>query len=155
MCERGHAEGECLSAAGLRDEVTAWVGAEGELVGDPGSYRPRLSDVGHPPSPEPGNDRLSVLAEAVVFAGANGRMSVVDDLLGMGFSVDERLSSNITALHLAILFGNPDAVRGLLERGAATNLHDDWYSSDARAWAQACLNDDPRSHAVADLLTAA
>jgi ankyrin repeat protein len=88
-----------------------------------------------------------------VFAGANNRMRVVDFLVVGGADIDARPYLNTTALHLAIMFTNTDAVAGLLERGASTDISDDRYHSDARGWAQACLHGgNPTSQRVAELL---
>ena len=139
------------AAAGAEELVDGWIAPDGRLTRAPGPYRPNLVDVGHPQGPPVVDGDGAVLAEAMVFAGANGRLSVVDLLAGRGVSVDASTHLAVTALHLAILFGNPDAVAGLLERGARTNLHDGRYDSDAPGWALACLSEDPLRQSVAAL----
>ena len=143
------------AACGQLDRVEGWVTADGVLVGDPGPYRPDLADVGHPPGRARTDDPVEIVGEALVFAGANNRMDVVDHLLAGGADLNARPYLNTTALHLAIMFHNADAVVGLLARGAATSILDDRYESDARGWAQACLDeDDPASVRIAELITA-
>lgn len=140
------------AATGRLDLVRDWVSPNGELVQHPGLYRPNLADVGHPPGPPPTDDPTAIVAEALVFAGANNRMDIVDYLVSTGADINARPYLNTTALHLAIMFCNPDAVSGLLERGSATDIEDDHHRSDATGWAQACLNDNPDSHRVAELI---
>lgn len=141
------------AASGFLDEVEAWVGPSGQLFKPPGPYRPNLADVGHPPGERATDNAEDILAEAFVFAAANGRAQVVDYLLAAGVDIDAAPYLNTTALHFAVLFRNPSAVGALLERGAATDLNDARYGSDPRGWARACLSDDdPDSRAVAQLL---
>ena len=141
------------AASGLLEDVQAWVDPSGRLRKPAGPYRPNLADVGHPPGEPPTDDTDEILAEAFVFAAANGRTAVVDHLLGVGVDINAAPYLRTTALHLAILFRNPGAVADLLERGAATNLTDDRYDSDAHGWARACRSDEhPASQAVAELL---
>lgn len=143
------------AASGLLPEVQAWVDSTGQLMKSAGPYRPNLADVGHPSGPEPSNDPTEILAETFVFAAANGRTQVVDYLLEVGVNINAAPYRNTTGLHLAILFRNPDAVANLLDRGAATDLLDDRYNSDAHGWAEACRSDDnPDSTRVAELLGA-
>jgi len=143
------------AASGLLADVQDWVDTSGGLRKPAGPYRPNLADVGHPPGEPVSNDPAEVLAEAFVFAAANGRTSVVDYLLDAGVDIDVAPSRDTTALHLAILFRNPDAVAALLERGAATDLNDGRYDSDAHGWASACRSDDnPGSERVAELSAA-
>ena len=143
------------AASGLLTDVQDWVDPDGRLQKPAGPYRPNLADVGHPPGEPVSDDPAEVVAEAFVFAAANGRTSVVDYLLDTGVDINVAPYRNTTALHLAILFRNPDAVAVLLERGAATNLNDGRYDSDAHGWASACLSEDnPRSERVAELLAA-
>lgn len=141
------------AASGQLAAVQDWVGADGELLKSPGPYRPNLADVGHPPGQPPTDNPSEIIAEALVFAGANNRMGVVDYLVAGGTDIDARPYLNTTALHLAIMFTNPDAVAGLLDRGASRDIPDDQHHSDARGWAQACRHDDnPTSQRVAELL---
>lgn len=143
------------AAAGQLAQVQGWVSHGGELLKPPGPYRPNLADVGHRPGRAASDDPVEIIGEALVFAGANNRMDVVDYLVATGADLDARPYLNTTALHLAILFRNPDAVAGLLERGAACDILDDRYESDARGWARACLDDSPASQRVAELIEAA
>ncbi len=142
------------AAAGMISQVRAWVTVEGELQKPAGPYRANLADVGHPPGAAPTDDPAEILGEALVFAGANNRMAAVDYLLSCGVDINARPYLNTTALHLAILFRNPEAVAGLVERDARTDIDDDQHSSDCHGWAQACLGDDPASQRVAELLEA-
>lgn len=140
------------AATGQLDLVRGWVSPRGELVAHPGPYRPNLADVGHPPGAPTTGDSAEIIAEALVFAGANNRLDVVDYLVATGVDINARPYLNTTGLHLAIMFRNPDAVAGLLERGSATDIHDDRHHSDAAGWAQACLDDNPDSRRVAELI---
>lgn len=140
------------AASGLVEEVAEWVTETGALSRPAGPYRPDLSDVGHPPGPKVSDDPGEVLAEAMVFAGANGRMAVVDVLVERGVSLDSTVHLDVTALHLAVLFRRPDAVADLLDRGARTDLPDDRHHSDAAGWARACVRDDDESRQIAALL---
>ncbi len=142
------------AATGQLDHVRRWVDPNGELVDDPGPYRPDLADVGHAPGPTRNDEPGVIIAEAFVFAGANNRMAVVDYLTATGADVDAGVHLGMTALHLAILFRNPDAVAGLLERGADPTIRDGRHDSDAAGWARACHDDDPASNRVAELLGA-
>ncbi|MGD9749604.1 MAG: ankyrin repeat domain-containing protein [Acidimicrobiia bacterium] len=143
------------AATGQLVAVRSWVGADGRLLKSPGHYRPNLADVGHPPGLPPTEDPGEIIGEAVVFAGANNRMGVVDYLLAGGADIDARPYLNTTALHLAVLFTNSEAVEGLLERGASRHIVDVQHSSDAAGWARACLSDDsPASQRIAELLDA-
>jgi hypothetical protein len=143
-----------VAAAGQLGRVREWVSPTGQLLKPPGPYRPNLADVGHPPGRAATDDPVEVIGEAVVFAGANNRMEVVDYVLAGGADIDARPYLNTTALHLAIMFRNPDAVAQLLARGAARDILDERYRSDAAGWARACLNDDPASQRVAELIGA-
>ncbi len=142
------------AATGQLDRVRRWLNPNGELVEDPGPYRPELADVGHPPGKTRSDEPDVIIAEALVFAGANNRMPVVDYLTATGSDVNAGVHLDMTALHLAILFRNPDAVTGLLERGADPMIRDGRHDSDAAGWARACVNDNPDSHRVAELLGA-
>lgn len=142
------------AASGLLAEVQDWVDPAGHLLKPPGPYRPNLADVGHPAGAPPTDDHAEIVGEALVFAGANNRMAVVDYLLDVGADIDARPYLNTTALHLAILFRNPHAVAQLLERGAAHDITDDHYHSNAHGWAQACINDNPASSQVVELMEA-
>lgn len=140
------------AATGQLDLVRDWLNPNGELVQYAGTYRPNLADVGHPQARSTTDDPTEIVDEALVFAGANNRMDVVDYLVSTGTDINARPYLNTTALHLAIMFSNPDAVAGLLERGSATDIEDDHHHSDAAGWAQACLNDNPDSQRVAELI---
>lgn len=141
------------AASGQLATVQDWVSVDGELLKSPGPYRPNLADVGHPPGPPPTDDPNVILEEALVFAGANNRMGVVDYLVAGGADIDARPYLNTTALHLAIMFTNPDAVAGLLDRSISRDIADERHHSDASGWAQACLRDDnSASRRVAQLL---
>ena len=98
------------AATGQVAAVQGWVSADGELLKSPGPYRPNLADVGHPPGQPPTDDPDEIIGEALVFAGANNRMGAVDYLVAGGADIDARPYLNTTALHLAIMFTNPDAV---------------------------------------------
>ena len=143
------------AATGQPARVLEWVAPDGQLLQPPGPYRPNLADVGHPPGEAATDDPAEIIGEALVFAGANNRMEVVDYFVAGGADINARPYLSTTALHLAILFRNPDAVTGLLERGAARDILDGRYNSDARGWAEACINDNPASHRVAELITTA
>lgn len=142
------------AATGQLDQVHEWVDSSGQLIAEAGPYRPDLADVGHPPGPPTTDDPAELIAEALIFAGANNRMAIVDYLTAAGADINTGVRSNTTALHMAILFRNPDAVAGLLQRGADPTLRDDRHDSDAAGWARACINDNPNSHRVAELLEA-
>lgn len=142
------------AATGQLDRVRGWVNSSGDLVGDPGPYRPNLADVGHPPGSPTTDDPTEIIAEALVFAGANNRMAVVDYLTTAGADINAGVHSNTTALHMAIRFRSPNAVAGLLQRGADPTLRDERHNSDAAGWARACINDNPNSDRVAELLGA-
>lgn len=144
------------AGTGRLDLVREWVSPTGDLLQPPGPYRPDLAHVGHAPGGPAGDDAAAIVAEALVFAGANGRSAVVDYLVAGGASIDARLPLDTTALHLAIMFRNPDAVSHLIARGASLDIVDGRHGGDARAWAQACLSDDdPASGRVAGLVAAA
>jgi len=140
------------ASTGQLDRVRRWVNSSGELLDDPGPYRPDLADVGHPPGSPTTDDPTEIIGEALVFAGANNRMAVVDYLTSAGADINVGVHSNTTALHLAILFRSPDAVAGLLQRGADPTIRDDHHDSDAPGWARACIDDNPDSDRVAELL---
>lgn len=141
------------AATGQLAAVQDWVSADGRLLRSPGPYRPNLAHVGHPPGQPPTDDPNEIIAEALVFAGANNRMGVVDYLVAGGADIDARPYLNTTALHLAAMFTSPDAVAGLLERGASRDILDGRHHSDAGGWARACLrDDDPASQRVAEML---
>lgn len=143
------------AAAGLTEEVRDRVDPNGRILKDPGPYRPNLADIGHPPGPAPSDEPVEILGEALVFAGANNRPEVVDYFIACGMDINVRPYLNTTALHLAIMFHNPEAVAGLLERGASTDIPDDRHRSNAFGWAEACRNDNPDSQRIIDLLEAA
>lgn len=143
------------AASGLRDEVRSWVSPRGELLRTPGQYRPNWADVGRPPGEPPSDDPSEIIGEAFVFAAAHERIDVAEYLRSAGADIDARPYRNTTALHFAIQFSKPEAVRYLLGNGAATDILDDNHHGDAAGWATACLNDDPRSQLVAELVGAA
>ncbi len=143
------------AAAGQLHRVQEWVDPDGHLLRTPGPYRPNLADVGHPPGRSLTNQPAEIIGEALVFAGANNRMDVVDYLTAGGTDIDARPYLDTTALHLAILFRNPEAVTGLLARGASRDILDSRHGSDALGWAHACLSDDDAaSRQIAEVLTA-
>lgn len=139
------------AAAGLLSEVQSWLSAGGELL-RPAGPRPNWADVGRPAGAAPTDDPAEIIGEAFVFAAANGRIGVADHLLVAGADINARPYRNTTGLHLAIQFHKADAVAYLLTNGAATNINDDQYDSDAHGWAQACLDDGPASQQIAELL---
>lgn len=142
------------AASGLLDDVRSWVSPGGSLRRGPGPYRPNWADVGRPAGAPPSDNPSEILGEAFVFAAANERIEVAKYLRSAGADIDARPYRNTTALHLAIQFSKPEAVRHLLASGAATDVLDDNHHSDAAGWAAACLSDDPSSQRIAELVGA-
>lgn len=140
------------AATGLLPVVRDWVAIDGSLLADPGPYRPDWADVGRPAGRPVTDDPAEIVGEALVFAAANDRRSVVDYLLGAGADVDARPYRNTTALHFAIQFGRLDTVRHLLRRGASVTIEDGTYGSDAAGWAEACENGNEDGTAIRRLV---
>ena len=143
------------AAAGQLELVRDWVDSDGTLLAPPGSYRPNFADVGRPAGAAPSEEPSEILGEALVFAAANGRLNVVDYLVGVGVDVDARPYRNTTGLHLAIQLGKLEMVRHLLELGASTTIRDDEYSSDALGWASACDKGSSPGPEIRELLASA
>lgn len=142
------------AASGLLDDVRSWLSPSGSLLRGPGPYRPNWADVGRRAGASPSDDLSEIIGEAFVFAAANERIDVAEYLRSAGADINARPYRNTTALHLAIQFSKPEAVRYLLANGAATDVLDDTHHSDAAGWAAACLSDDPSSQRVAELVGA-
>ena len=81
-------------------------------------------------------------------------MPIINYLTDCSTNINAGVHSNTTALHMAIRFRSPNAVAGLLQRGADPTLRDERHNSDAAGWARACINDNPNSDRVAELLGA-
>jgi ankyrin repeat protein len=143
------------AASGLLEEVRSWVAPSGDLLRPPGPYRPNWADVGRPSGTPPSDDPVEIIGEAFVLAAANERIDVAEYLRSAGADIDARPYRNTTALHLAIQFAKPGAVRYLLANGAATDILDDNHHGDAAGWAAACQSDDPSSRLVTELIRAA
>lgn len=140
------------AAAGRLDLVRDWVSEDGSLLAPPGDYRPDLAAVGRPPGGPATEDPDEIAGEAMVFAAANGRIGIVDYLVGVGVDVNARPYRNTTGLHLAIQFRKLAMVRHLLELGASATIQDDQYASDALGWARACDDGSDASSAIRQLL---
>ena len=140
------------AAAGLLPAVRDWVGVDGSLRADSGTYRPNWADVGRPAGAAPSDHPREILGEAFGFAALNDRSAVVDYLLDTGVDIDARPYRNTTALHFAIQFRRHHMVRLLLGRGAAVTIEDDTYQSDAAGWAQACDNGSEPATAIRELI---
>ena len=136
------------AASGLLPWVRDWVGSDGSLLADPGSYRPDWADVGRPAGAPPTDDPSEIVGEALVLAALNDRHDVVDYLLYAGADIDARPYQNTTALHFAVQFRRPGMVRCLLNRGASTAIEDANHGADAAGWAEAC---DDGSDAAAEI----
>jgi hypothetical protein len=150
LVEHGlHRPGLWLAAAcGRLDLVGRWVGPDGALIDEPGPYRPRWSDVGRPPGEPPSDQPSEIIGEALVFAGANGRVEMVDHLLGLGADINARPYRNTTGLHLAVQFAKLRMVRHLIDRGADLGIRDDEHHGDATGWARACADGSPDRQAI-------
>ena len=106
-----------LTAAGARDLVHA--AASGSLSGWP------LDDVAEA-------DRVAALR----IAAEHGHLTVIDQLLAAGTSLDGLDRDGSTALHEAAYSGQVDAVRHLLARGADPSLHDSRFGATPLGWCQ-------------------
>ncbi|MET9273110.1 DinB family protein [Kribbella sp. NPDC003557] len=77
-------------------------------------------------------DRPALLAEAA----AAQRWEVVPQLAELGFGIDERTPSGVTAAHLAAGTGSLDTLRFLVEHGADLSLTDPRFDADVLGWAK-------------------
>ncbi len=136
------------AAAGELAMVQDWVADDGRLLKPAGPYRPDLESIGRAAAGPRSDTPRELIGEAFVFAAANGRLAVVNYLLRAGVSVDVRPYRNTTALHFAVQFRKASMVSRLLSAGAATDIRDGVYDSDAAGWASACDNGSAASKAI-------
>ena len=130
---------------------------DGNLLAAATANRPNLSDVGWPPAPPPGDDRQTILDEALAYAAINGRDTAIDWLLDHGAEIAGRPYLNVTPLHFAVQFGRSSTVQLLLARGADREIRDDIRGGTPLGWAVyqgrdqiARLLDPARSETITD-----
>jgi hypothetical protein len=133
LAERGISPLALWTAAGL-----GRVDLLEQLIDTPqaGAHRPNLADVGWPPGPPPGDDRQTLLDEALGHAAHNGRDDAVVWLLAHGADVDGAPYLGLTPLHFAAQFGRTSTVRLLLEHGADTTRRDRIHDGMPVGWAR-------------------
>ena len=82
-----------------------------------------------------GGVRQAARGETLRLAASRGDVAVVSELLGQGVDVDATSEYGATALVLAALNGQAEAVRALLDAGANPDLVDTFYGRSPLGWA--------------------
>jgi len=67
----------------------------------------------------------------------NGSAATIEKLLAAGADANAAVTEGETALMTASRTGNPDAVKILLDHGAAVNAKESWHGETALMWAAA------------------
>jgi ankyrin repeat protein len=129
LAESGIVPLNLRSAAGLGriDLLEAFFDGDGALRPEAGRHRGYAAPHAGFPDFTPGESAQEVLADALVYAGCNGRLEAVEWLLDRGANPDAHPYQE-TALFAAVRNGHADVVQRLLERGADVNARGDWAS---------------------------
>ena len=115
------------SAAGLGriELIESLVDGDGSLRPEAGALRGYAAPHAGFPAPTPTDATEEVLADALVYAAANGRLAAVDALLDRGADPNAAPYQS-TPLLAAVGKGHGDVAQRLLERGAAVDARADW-----------------------------
>ncbi len=89
---------------------------------------------------DPHPDHAVILAEALTMAASNGRIEIVDHLLGVGEPTHSAPYRGITSLHLAIQIAKAAMVDHLVKLGASQTAIDDEWGATPSQWAEECAD---------------
>lgn len=144
------------AACGRLDLVRACFDADGRLRPDAAAARPNPADFGpFPPRIPATGDPEEIIAEAFVHACQHGRTEVAGWFLEHGVSPDAAPYFGWTGLHWAIMHGQLEVIRLLLQRGADPSLRDELFQADADGWLHtffAARWHDPVTQQIHDLI---